>query len=342
MTVASSPARALRLPRDFALIALGLEVALFVLNMAVLLLPATPEAAQLREVYARPDVWVPLLAGVAMAWVLVTALSWSHARHALETQGVARVALAADARLRFGGVWVLVMVANRYALTPLFYEAQLQFMPGGRFADVFGDGARLSMGVLMLLQSLVQLAVVVLGLWLAARIALAKGRGAATEAEAEADAELPGDVAAASPRRAVAMLVAAVFVALQLWAGLAVARSFPMPGGGDVPMLLLAWVLPALVSFGLAFWGGWLGTRPGLALARPFRAVAAAVAAFVLVQVACIATALAWLFLAMASSFRFDGGAGLIGFVVALVLLYTALSVLLTRAAVRGLYRRYL
>ena len=339
MTANPSLQRALRLPRDFALIAVGLDAVMFVINMTLLLAPSTPETEQMRGAYTMPGVWVTLLAGMAMSWLLAAALSWSHGRHALERQGAARVALAHDARLRFGGVWVLAMVLNYYALTPLFYEVQVMFMPGGRLEGVFAYSPRLYMGVAMTLQSLVQMAVLVLGLWLAARIALMKSRvaGAPAQEEGAAGEPLPG-----SPRRAVALLVGALFAALQLWSGLAVARWAPPSSDLAVGMLLLTWVLPAVVTFALAAWGGWLGTRPGLLLARPFRAVAAAVSAFLLVQVSCIAVALAWLFVAAKTSFSFYSGGGIIGFVLASVLLYTAMAVVLARAATRVLYRRYL
>lgn len=343
MTANPSHSRALRLPRDFALLAVGLDALLFVINMAALLLPSTPQAGQMRQAYAIPGVWIMLLAGTAVSWVLVATLSWSHARNALERQGVARVALADDARLRFGGVWVLVLVLNYYALTPLFYEVQVLFMPGGRFADVFGDSPlRISMSVAMVLQSLIQLAVTVLGLWLAARIALMTRRGASIPAQEETlPAEVPG-ASPSSPRWAVAMVAAAMLAGLQLWGGIAVARWAPPGSDVDAPTLLLAWVLPALVTFALAFWGGWLGTRPGLSIVRPFRAVAAAVLAFLLVQVGCIVIAIVWLFMAATASFSFYGGGGLVGFILALVLLYMALTVLLMRFATRWLYRRYL
>lgn len=338
MTANPSHSRALRLPRDFAFIAVGLDALLFVINMAVLLLPSTPQAGQMRHAYAIPGVWIMLLAGIVMSWVLVAALSWSHARNALERQGVAHVALAGDARLRFGGVWVLAMVLNYYVLTPLFYEAQVLFMPGGQFAEVFGSSLRFSMGVAMVLQSLIQLTVIVLGLWLAARIALMKSRTASAHAEQLTPAEVPGG---ASPRRAVAMVAAAVFAGLQLWSGLAVARWAPPASDVGASTLLLTWVLPALVTFALAFWGGWLGTRPGLSIVRPFRAVASAVTAFLLVQAGCIVIAIAWLFLAAKASFSFYNG-GVISFVLALVLLYMVLTVLLVRVTTRRLYRRYL
>lgn len=351
MSATPSYVRALRLPRDFALIAVGLDAAMFVINMALLLGPSRPESEQLRNAYATPDVWVTLLIGMVMSWTLVSTLAWSHGRHALERVGMARVALAHDARLRFGGVWVLAMVLNYYALTPLFYELQVMFMPGGRFEDMFAYSPRVYMGVAMLLQSLVQLVVLVLGVWLAAWIALAKSRvtnGSVPGASALDDAvavDAP-EALGVPPRRAVALVVAAMFSALQLWGSLAAARwAFPAPGL-SVVVLLLTWGLPLVVGFALAWWGAWLGTRPGtlpaLPAVRPFRAVAAGVLSFALVQVGCIVIALAWLFLAAKASFSFYSGGGIVGFVLALVLVYMALVMTLARSVTRRLYKNSL
>lgn len=351
MPATPSYVRALRLPRDFALIAVGLDAAMFVINMAVLLGPSRPESEQLRSAYATPGVWVTLLVGMLMSWTLVSALAWSHARNALERSGMARVALAHDARLRFGGVWVLAMVLNYYALTPLFYELQVMFMPGGRFEGVFAYSPGSYMGVAMLLQSLVQLVVLVLGVWLAAWVALAKSRVAQGNAprtdalDATAAVDAP-EALGVPPRRAVAFVVAALFSALQLWGGLAAARwAFPAPGL-SVLVLVLTWGLPLVVGFALAWWGAWLGTRPdtrpGLPVVRPFRAVSAAVLSFVLVQVGCIVIATVWLVVAAKSSFSFYSGGGIVGFVLALVLVYMALVLALTRSVTRRLYRSYL
>lgn len=344
MSATPSLVRALRLPRDFALIAVGLDAAMFVINMAMLLGPSRPEAEQLRNAYATPDVWVTLLVGMVMSWTTVAVLSWSHARNALERRGMARVAQAHDARLRFGGVWVLAMVLNYYALTPLLYELQVMFMPGGRFEAVFAYSPRFYMGGAMLLQSLVQLMVLVLGVWLAARVALAKSRAAQAGAPPSETVDAP-EALGGPPRRAVALVVGAMFCALQLWGSLAAARwAFPAPGLGAA-VLLPTWGLPLVVGFALAWWGGWLGTRPGLvslAVVRPFRAVAAAVLSFVLVQAGCLVIALAWLWVAATTSFSFYSGGSIIGFVLALVLLYMALVMVLTRTVTRRLYRGYL
>jgi hypothetical protein len=330
--------RALRLPRDFALIAVGLDAAVFAINMAVLLMRSSPDVEQIRSAYAQPEVWIMTLANLAMTWTLAAALAWSHGRNALEKQGVAQVALARDARLRFGGVWVLALVLSYYGLTPLFYEFRVLFMDGGRFEDFFGYSPQLAMGASMLLQSIVQLVVLVLGLWIAARVALSRRRGATSvRAEDDAMAEVPG----LPPRRAVATVVAAVFASIQLWSGLAVANGASRSSGMDVPQLLLTWVLPSLVAFALAFWGGWLGTRPGLPQVRPFRAVAASVLAFVLVQVVGAVIAAAWLFIAFATSMRLNGMAGLIGTIAVFALVYMALVVALTFAITRRLYRRF-
>ena len=333
-------ARALRLPRDFALIAVGLDAVLLAINMAMLLLPGTDDAAQIRRAYAQAGVWILLAASTLMSWALTGGLAWSHGRHALERLGVPRVALSGGARLRFGGAWLLVLVLNHLALTPLFYELQLMFMPGGRYAEAM---PRLSLGLAALLQSLVQLAVLVLGLWLAARFALRRSRSAAAEAlDARAPDEVSTVPAGASPRAAVALLVGALFASLQVWSALAAARWAGASQDGGTWALLLTWVLPPVVACALAIWGGWLGTRPGLWPVRPFRAVSAALLSFVLVQLGCIVFAFLWFALAVAAIKALQGIGAMTLFMVALVALYAALTVLLARAMTRRLYRRYL
>lgn len=333
-------ARALRLPRDFALIAVGLDAVLLAINLAMLLLPGTDDAAQIRRAYAQAGVWILLVASTAMSWALIGGLAWSHGRQALERLGVPRVALSGGARLRFGGAWLLVLVLNHLALTPLFYELQLMFMPGGRYAEAM---PRLSLGLAALLQSLVQLGVLVLGLWLAARFALRRSRSAAAEAlDARAPDEVSTVPAGASPRAAVALLVGALFASLQVWSALAVARWAGASQDGGPWALLLTWALPPVVVCALAVWGGWLGTRPGLWPVRPFRAVSAAVLSFVLVQLGCIVFAFLWFALAVGTIKALQGVGAMAGFMVVLIALYAALTVLLARAMTRRLYRRYL
>jgi hypothetical protein len=146
-----------------------------------------------------------MLAGLAVPWTLAALLGWSHARHALERLGVANVALAHDARLRFGTVWALVVAFSYYGLTPLFFKIRTLFMAGGRFEEFSGYSPYLGMGAAMLLQSVVQLAVLVLGLWLAARLALSRstarpGRGSSRTGGCGP----PGCRRTAAPRRRVA------------------------------------------------------------------------------------------------------------------------------------------
>ncbi|SFO64765.1 hypothetical protein SAMN05443579_104462 [Variovorax sp. PDC80] len=337
-------ARALRLPRDFALIAVGLDAVLLALNLSMLLLPGTDDAAQIRRAYAQAGVWILLVASTAMSWALIGGLAWSHGRHALERLGVPRVALSSGARLRFGGAWLLVLVLNHLALTPLFYELQLMFMPGGRYAELLGGAVpRLSLGLAALLQSLVQLAVLVLGLWLAARFALRRSRSATAEAlDARAPDEVSTVPAGASPRAAVALLVGGLFASLQVWSALAVARWAGASQDGGPWALLLTWALPPVVAGALALWGGWLGTRPGLWPVRPFRAVSAALLSFVLVQLGCIVFAFLWFALAVGAIKALQGIGAMAGFMAVLIALYAALTVLLARAMTRRLYRRYL
>jgi hypothetical protein len=330
-----------RLPRDLALITVAIDALMVLVNLAVQLAPDTPEGAQMRGTYALPGVWIPMVFSLGMAWVLAAALAWSHGRNALEKRGVGSVSLLARPRLRYAAAYLVVLLLNFYALSPLLYEVQLLFMPGGRLQDVAGPSSmRAVMAVFVFLQSVAQLIVLVLGVWAAAWVALRAGRAAQLASAAEApDSE---DVGGAPPRRAVALVGAAMFASLQMWSGVAMSRWTSMGRGVDGPELLFAWMVPPLVVFGLAFWGGWLGATAGLARARPFRAVGASVLAFVLVQVSCIVIAIAWLYIASSISRSFYSPAGLIGFVLAFVLIYAIHVVALMRAATRWLYRRYL
>jgi len=339
MTVNPSDERALRLPRDFALIAVGLDVAMFVISTVVLLTRFTPDVEQIRSAYAQPEVWISMLAGLAVPWTLSAVLAWSHARNALERLGVENVALAHDARLRFATVWALVVAFSYYGLTPLFFKIRTLFMLGGRFEEFSGYSPYLGMGAAMLLQSVVQLTVLVLGIWLAARLALSRSRGQDVAVRAPEDAAF--EVSGAPPRRAVVWLIAALFASMQLWSSLAVS-NWLFRSDDNTLRLLLTLVLPWLAAFALAFWGAWLGTRVGMSPARPFRAVAASVSAFVLVQVMGLVIAIAWFFIAYASSLRISNTLGAIGLTVALALVYAALVVVITRAVTRRFYRRYL
>ncbi|MDQ0017298.1 hypothetical protein J2W23_005711 [Variovorax boronicumulans] len=339
MTVNPSDERALRLPRDFALIAVGLDVAMFVISTVVLLTRFTPDVEQIRSAYAQPEVWITMLAGLAVPWTLSAVLAWSHARNALERLGAANVALAHDARLRFGTVWALVVAFSYYGLTPLFFKIRTLFMLGGRFEEFSGYSPYLGMGAAMLVQSVVQLAVLVLGIWLAARLALSRSRGQDVAVRAPEDAAF--EVSGAPPRRAVVWLIAALFASMQLWSSLAVS-NWLFRSDDNTLRLLLTLLLPWLAAFALAFWGAWLGTRAGISPARPFRAVAVSVSAFVLVQVTSLVIAIAWFFLAYTSSMRMSNALGAIGATVALALVYAALVVVITRAVTRRFYRRYL
>ncbi|SDZ39285.1 hypothetical protein SAMN05518669_13216 [Variovorax sp. YR634] len=336
MTTTPSPASAQRLPRDLALVTVAIDAAMVLVNMAIQLWPDSPHGEQLRSTYALPGVWIPMVFSIGMAWVLAAALAWSHGRNALEKRGVGSVARLPQPRIRYAAVYIAVLVLNFYLLSPLFYEVQLLFMPGGRLHDFLGSTSMsAAMALFTVLQSVAQLILLVLGVWVSAWFALRAASAAPSDAQQQDDDEAIG----ASPRRAVALVGAAVFASLQMWSGVVVSRWTSVARGMDGLELLIAWMLPPLVAFALAFWGGWLGANAGLARVRPFRAVAAAVLAFVLVQVSCIAIALAWVMLATWSH-SFDNAGGLIGFALALVLVYSVLVVVLMRAATRWLYRR--
>lgn len=333
-------AQARHLPRDIALITVAIDALMVLANLAIQLWPDTPEGAQMRSTYALPGVWIPMVFSIGMAWMLAAALAWSHGRQALETRGIDSVSRLARPRLRYAAAYLVMLMLNFYALSPLLYELQLLFMPGGRLQDLAGPGSmRVVMSVFVLLQSVAQLVVLVLGVWAAAWFAL---RGAPADAAGPGSGATAEEIGGTSPRRAVALVGAAMFASLQMWSGVAMSRWTSMGRGVDGPELLVAWMVPPLVVFALAFWGGWLGATAGLARVRPFRAVGASALAFVLVQVSCVVIAIAWLYIALRVSGSFYSPAGLIGFVLVFLLVYALHVVALMRAATRWLYRRYL
>ncbi|MDR6888715.1 MULTISPECIES: hypothetical protein [Variovorax] len=339
--MAASPSfeRAQRLPRDFAWIVVAIDAALFIVSMTVQLLPSSPHSEQMRSVYAQPGVWVPLLSRVATAWLLAATLAWCHARKALDERGAARVAQLRSPGSRFAAVFLPAMVVNALALTPLFYQAQVLFMPGGPMHEaVDAYGLRSIMAMSMLLQSVLQVLVVIASVWLAARFAL-RERGIAIEDE-RYGAE-PGG--AASTRGAVALVIAAMFVSLQMWIGNAASGWVDMSRDSEVLPLLLAWFALPLLVYGLAFWGGWLGAEPAPAQTRPFRAVAAAVTAFALLQAVCIALAVGGLLWIASVSFSGQSSSGsFVMLAVAMAVVYLVLLVFVARAVTRRFYRRYL
>ncbi len=171
-TTSSSLARASRLPRDLALVTVAVDAVVVLFNLALQLWPDTPEAAQMRSTYAMPRVWILIASGIGMAWVLAATLAWSHGRQALERRGAEGVALLPGPRGRYGAVYLVVLVLNFYALGPLLLELQLLFMPGGQLQEYVGaPRMQVVMAVSTVTQAVVQLAVLVLGVWLAAWVA---------------------------------------------------------------------------------------------------------------------------------------------------------------------------
>ncbi len=340
MTATSLQSQALRLPRDLALITVVISAVMLFVSMAARLLPDSPDSQQLRSAYALPGVWIPMVCSIAMGWVLSAAIAWCHGRNALERRGAGSVARLPQPRLRYAAAYVVVQLLNAYALSPLLYDLQLLFMPGGRFHESLGfTSMSAAMPVFVFLQSVAQLIVLVLGIWLSAWIAL---RGARAETEGSTGAHGDEAIHWAPPRRAVALVAASVFASLQMWSGAVMSRWSSVAQDMNAAQLLVAWVVPPLAAFGMAFWGTWMGAAPIVSRVRPFRAMGASVLAFVLVQLLCIAAGLAWLSVAF-SLHGFNSSPGsLIGFALMLVLLYILCTVLLTRAITRGLYRRYL
>lgn len=336
----SSFDRAQRLPVRFAWTVIAIHAALFVLGMVLQLLPTSPNSEQMRGVYAQPGVWIPLLSRTVTVWLLAATLAWCHARQALDLRGAVRVSQLRGPGRRFAAVYLAAMVVNYVALSPLLYQVQVLFMPGGALhAHVEGYGLRSILAASMLVQSVLQMLLLLAIVWLAAWFALRER--AAAPAAAPADAAAPQAGIGASPRGAIALVVGSTFVALQMWVGNIASAWVDTSRDTDLLPLLLGWFAVPLLVLALAAWGGWLGAAPGPARARPFRAVAAASAAFVLLQVICAAVALGgllWVASMGYSSTSSDARA--LGLAIVLVVVYLVLLVVLARAIVRRLYRR--
>ncbi|MCR6479953.1 hypothetical protein NU688_27620 [Variovorax sp. ZS18.2.2] len=270
----SSHERAQRLPRDFAWLTVLIHAALFVSSTLVQLVPMLIASETVRSLYARPGMWIPMLSHAAMAWLLAAALAWSHARNALEERGAGSLARILNPGSRFALAYLVVQVVNIFALSPLLYRLQqLLFMPGGSLQEPSDIHAMRSWTVLI--WPTIQLAVLVLGVWCAAWFALRKG-GRVVPAMAPPDAAAnDAEIAiTTSPRRAVALLVAAVFASLQTWSVVIASQWTDAVRLMNDTALVLGWVVLPPVAFALAFFGGWLGWGPvsrGPALSAPWR-----------------------------------------------------------------------
>ncbi|MNU60383.1 hypothetical protein D3C71_495740 [compost metagenome] len=317
MTSPASIANAWRLPRDFALITVAVEAAIVWVHFGRQLWPGSGH-----EGYDL-DVWAGMAANLAMSWVLAAALAWSHARQALEVRGGARLAQLRGPRVRHAGAYLIVRVLDYFVLSPWLYGLGLLYMPGGR---------------------LVQLAMLVLSVWLATWLALRQGTQASAASFDAGDADAVAPASASPGRATVALLIAAVSASIQIWCAMVTDPWHEAMRTMDRVAPFLSWVAPPLLVFALAFWGAWLGIGRGPlpTRVRPFRAVAASVLAFVLVLAGCAAVILAGLGLLEPSQTSMAGVGDLVILLAALVPLYPLLTVLLTRFITRRLYRPYL
>jgi len=333
--------RARRLPCDVAWLAAGLHAALFVATTFLQLLPLLIGSEVLRNHYAMPSVWIPLLFHAGATGLLAATLAWSHARHALDERGAASLARILNPGSRFALTYLGVLVLQAFVLSPLLFRLEMRFMPDGSLEALFGVvTVRSRMVTAMLIQSIVHAVVLVAGVWFAAWFALRKGGRTVQAGEADCAAE--NSDAIVSPRRAIACVGAAVFVWLQLWTGSIALRWSDAHAGMDARPLLLGWVAISLLAGMLAFWGAWLGaaSQAARAEAHPFRAVAAAALAFVLLQLTCTGIAAGWM-LWITRDVGLPGGSKMLDYIVALAAIYLVLLVMLMRGVTRWFYRRY-
>jgi len=169
--------------------------------------------------------------------------------------------------------------------------------------------------------------------WFACWLALRRRSGGSGDG---VDASTPAASSASSPRAAIAWVVGVFFVCLQMvmsslfqgWIG-------AQQDAGAGP-LVLGWIVAPLVVLALTFWGAWMGASEA-AQPRPLRAIAASALAFVLLQLVCIAIAIAWALWVMRPGHVND----VVGPAVGLAVIYVVLMVMLTRSTVGWLYRRF-
>ena len=318
----SSLERVQRLPRDLALIALAIQAGVAVAGIGAQLI-WSPYAEDMRRLYTTAQALVPMLSSAVVNWALAALLAWCFARHALDRHGPARLARPAVARGIFGVVFLLLVLVQGYVLAPLIHQVALSYIRNTA-------SSMAAAGFVFALSSVLQLVLVGLIAWFACWLALRRQSGGDVAASAPV-ASFPS-----SPRAAIAWVVGMFFVCLQMvmsslfqgWIG-------AQQDAGAGP-LVLGWIVAPLVVLALTFWGAWMGAR-GAAQPRPLRAIAASALAFVLLQLVCIAIAIAWALWVMRPGYVDD----VVGPAVGLAVIYVVLMVMLTRSIVGWLYRRF-
>lgn len=320
----SSIERPQRLPKDLALIALAIQAGVAVTGIGSQLI-WSPYAEDMRRVYATAQTLVPMLSSAFVNWAFAALLTWCFARHTLDRRGPAGLARPAGARGIFGVVFLLLVLAQGYVLAPLVHQAALSYIQNTA-------GSMAAAGFVFALSSVLQLMLVALIAWFACWLALRRRSGGSASG---VDASAHEVSSWSSPRAAIAWVVGVFFVCLQMlmsslfqgWIGMQQA-----PGAGP---LVLGWIVAPLVVLALTFWGAWMGAREA-AQPRPLRAIAASALAFVLLQLVCIAIAIAWMLWVL----RPGHVGNIVGPAVGLAVIYVVLMVMLTRSTVGWLYRR--
>lgn len=321
----SSIERAQRLPKDLALIALAIQAGVAVAGIGTQLI-WSPYAEDMRRVYATAQTLVPMLSSAFVNWAFAALLTWCFARHALDRHGPAGLARPGSARGIFGVVFLLLVLAQGYVLAPLIHQAALSYIQNTA-------GSIAAASFVFALSSVLQLMLVALIAWFACWLALRRRSGGSGGG---VDASAPAASSSSSPRAAIAWVVGVFFVCLQMlmsslfqgWIGMQQA-----PGAGP---LVLGWIVAPLVVLALTFWGAWMGAREA-AQPRPLRAIAASALAFVLLQLVCIAIAIAWMLWVLRPGHVND----VVGPAVGLAVIYVVLMVMLTRSIVGWLYQRF-
>ncbi|MDH6167441.1 hypothetical protein M2282_002590 [Variovorax boronicumulans] len=319
----SSLERVQRLPRDLALIALAIQAGVAVAGIGAQLI-WSPYAEDMRRLYTTARALVPMLSSAVMNWAFAALLAWCFARHALDRHGPAELARPAGARGIFGVVFLLLVLVQGYVLAPLIHQVALSYIQNTA-------GSIAAAGFVFALSSVLQLVLVALIAWFACWLALQRRSGGSG---GDVATSAPAASFPSSPRAVIAWVVGVFFVCLQMlmsslfqgWIGMQQA-----PGAGP---LVLGWIVAPLVVLALTFWGAWMGAREA-AQPRPLRAIASSALAFVLLQLVCIAIAIAWMLWVLRPGHVND----IVGPAVGLAVIYVVLMVMLTRSTVGWLYR---
>lgn len=283
------------LPRDLALIALGIKVGLFVVFTGYGVLHSRANGGGLRSVYTSAMFLIPLISRVLGNWALAVVLIWSLARNVLDKNAATQQLNTQTVKNVFAAVYGVLSCGYSFGLS-VFYPRLISSM----YASSNAGWARLVSSGIALLEMPTVVLIALAAFWIAIHV----GRGDHT-------AMHPGVVSSSttsSPRLAVTLLCAVFFASIQIWltnfyAGF-LQGLFALWSVEVIPLTLL-WIVGPLVMGVLAALGAWFGVSCPVQV-RPFRALAATLLVMVLNPVVFLLLALVWVLCAYGLSSSFS------------------------------------